>query len=86
MSNLNEIILEISSASEQQSMGSGQVVQAIERVKDMVLQGSSSAVELAASADQLSKQASSLQTLMERFALNGNGKAYHDREPLTRAV
>jgi len=86
VSNLNEIILEISSASEQQSMGSGQVVQAIERVKDMVQQGSSSAVELAASADQLSRQASSLQTLVERFALNGNGKAYRDREPLTRAV
>ena len=86
VSNLNEIILEISSASEQQSMGSGQVVQAIERVKDMVQQGSSSAVELATSADQLSRQASSLQTLVERFALNGNGKAYHEREPLTSAA
>jgi methyl-accepting chemotaxis protein len=84
--NLNEIILEISTASEQQSMGAGQVVQAIERVKDMVQQGSSSAVELAASADQLSRQASSLQTLVQRFALNGNGKADLDREPLIRAA
>jgi methyl-accepting chemotaxis protein len=62
------------------------VVQAIERVKDMVQQGSSSAVELAASADQLSRQASSLQTLVQRFALNGNGKADLDREPLIRAA
>jgi methyl-accepting chemotaxis protein len=84
--NLNEIILEISTASEQQSMGAGQVVQAIERVKDMVQQGSSSAVELAASADQLSRQANGLQTLVERFAVNGNGKVNRDREPLTRAA
>lgn len=74
--NLNEMIHEISAASEQQSTGADQVVQAIERVRDMIQQNSSGSVQLASSADQLSRQAVSLQTLVEKFSLNGNGKVH----------
>lgn len=80
--NLNEMIHEITSASEEQSLGAGQVVQAIERVKDMVQHGSSNAVELASSAEELSKQAGNLQRIVEKFVLNGNG-AGPAREPAT---
>jgi methyl-accepting chemotaxis protein len=76
MMNLNEMIHEISAASEQQSTGADQVVQAIERVRDMIQQNSSGSVQLASSADQLSRQAVSLQTLVEKFSLNGNGKVH----------
>jgi methyl-accepting chemotaxis protein len=76
MMSLNEMIHEISAASEQQSTGADQVVQAIERVRDMIQQNSSGSVQLASSADQLSRQAVSLQTLVEKFSLNGNGKVH----------
>lgn len=74
MVNLNEVTQEISTSSEEQSTGADQVVKAIEKVREMVQQNASSAVELASSAEQLSKQSSGLQTLVERFALNGNGR------------
>lgn len=74
MVNLNEVTQEISTSSEEQSTGAEQVVKAIEKVREMVQQNASSAVELASSAEQLSKQSSGLQTLVERFALNGNGR------------
>ena len=80
--NLNEMIHEITSASEEQSLGAGQVVQAIERVKDMVQHGSSNAVELASSAEELSRQAGTLQHIVEKFVLNGNGTV-SAREPAT---
>ena len=83
---LNEIIMEISSASEEQSAGAGQVVQAIERVKDMVQQGSSSAVQLATSAEELSNQAIGLQSIVEKFSLNGNGKVHVLKPSLVKAA
>lgn len=74
MVNLNEVTQEISSASEEQSSGAEQVVKTIEKVKEMVQQNASSAVELASSAEQLSNQSTGLQSLVERFSLNGNGR------------
>jgi methyl-accepting chemotaxis protein len=74
MVNLNEVTQEISSASEEQSSGTEQVVKAIEKVREMVQQNASSAVELASSAEQLSKQSGGLQTLVEKFSVNGNGR------------
>ena len=72
--NLNEITQEINTSAEEQSSGAEQVVKAIEKVREMVQQNASSAVELASSAEQLSKQAGGLQTLVEKFSLNGNGR------------
>jgi methyl-accepting chemotaxis protein len=72
---LNDAIHEISSASEQQSLGASQVVQAIERVKDMVHQSASGAVQLASSAEQLNQQAGNLQSLVDKFSLNGHAPA-----------
>ncbi len=74
MVNLNEVTQEISTASEEQSTGAEQVVKAIEKVREMVQQNASSAVELASSAEQLSKQSGGLQSLVEKFAVNGNGR------------
>ena len=74
MVNLNEVTHEISSASEEQASGAEQVVKAIEKVREMVQQNASSAVELASSAEQLSKQSGGLQTLVEKFSVNGNGR------------
>ena len=68
----NEVIQEISSASEQQSQGAGQVAQTIERIKDMVQQSATNAVELASSAEELNRQATGLQGLVEKFSLNGS--------------
>ena len=74
MVNLNEVTHEISSAYEEQASGAEQVVKAIEKVREMVQQNASSAVELASSAEQLSKQSGGLQTLVEKFSVNGNGR------------
>ena len=74
MVNLNEVTQEISTSSEEQSTGARQFVMAIEKIREMVQQNASSSVELASSAEQLSKQSGGLQTLVERFALNGNGR------------
>ncbi len=65
-------------------MGAELVVQAVARMKDMIQQGSSCAAKFAASADQFSRQANSLQTIVERFAPNGNGNAYLDRKTLNQ--
>lgn len=75
MVNLNEVTQEISSASGEQSTGTDQVVRAIEKVREMVQQNASGAIELAASAEQLSKHAGSLRGMVEKFSLNGHGKA-----------
>jgi len=83
---LNQIIHEISTASEEQSLGAGQVVTAIERVKDMVQQNSSSAVQLAASAEELSKQAVGLQGLVDKFSLNGHAPSERPTLTLVRAA
>lgn len=74
MVNLNEVTQEISTASEEQSTGAEQVVKAIEKVREMVQQNATSAVELASSAEQLSKQSGGLQSLVEKFSVNGNGR------------
>jgi len=74
MVNLNEVTQEINTSTEEQSTGAEQVVKAIEKVREMVQQNASSSVELASSGEQLKKQADGLQTLVARFALNGNGR------------
>ena len=74
MVNLNEVTQEISTAAEEQSTGAEQVVKAIEKVREMVHQNASSAVQLAASAEQLSRQSGGMQGLVEKFAINGNGR------------
>ncbi|MFI5294958.1 MAG: methyl-accepting chemotaxis protein [Thermodesulfovibrionales bacterium] len=74
MVDLNEVTQEISTSSEEQSTGAEQFVRAIEKVREMVQQNAASSVELASSAEQLSKQSGGLQTLVEQFALNGNGR------------
>ena len=49
-------------------------MKAIEKVREMVQSNASGAIQLASSAEQLSKQSGDLQGIVERFALNGNGR------------
>jgi PAS domain S-box-containing protein len=76
MVNLNEVTQEISTAAEEQSTGAEQVVKAIEKVREMVQQNASGAIQLASSAEQLRKQSGGLQDVVDRFALNGNGRGH----------
>ncbi len=61
---------------EEQAGGAQAVVRAMERMREMVQQSTSSSTELAASAEQMSKMARSLLESMDRFVLEE-----HQEEP-----
>jgi len=54
---------------EEQAGGAQAVVHAMERMREMVQQSTSSSTELAASAEQMSKMARTLLESMDRFVL-----------------
>jgi len=56
---LNEITHEINCSVEEQSSGTRAVVKAMERMRELAEQSSSSSSELAASAEQMSKMSAS---------------------------
>ena len=66
---MNEITHEINSAVEEQASGAQAVVKAMERMRELVQQSTSSSTELAASSEQMSKMSRSLLDFMDRFAL-----------------
>jgi Methyl-accepting chemotaxis protein len=66
---LNEITHEINSAVEEQASGAQAVVKAMERMRELVQQSTSSSTELAASSEQMSKMSRSLLDFIDRFAL-----------------
>jgi methyl-accepting chemotaxis protein len=72
-----ELMLEISSASREQSSGVEQVTKAITQLDSVVQSNSASSEELAASAEELSSQASSLKDAVAYFKLekDGDGEA-----------
>jgi len=69
---LNEITHEINSAVEEQASGAQAVVQAMERMRELVQANTSGSTELAASSDQMSKMSRGLLDSMDRFALRSN--------------
>lgn len=67
---LNEITHEIDSSVEEQDGGAQAVVRAMERIREMVQQSTSSSTELAASAEHMSKMAGNLMDSMRMFAID----------------
>jgi uncharacterized membrane protein YdfJ with MMPL/SSD domain len=72
---LNEITHEINSAVEEQASGAQAVVQAMERMRELVQSSTSGSTELAASSDQMSKMSQGLLDSMDRFALRSDYKS-----------
>jgi methyl-accepting chemotaxis protein len=66
-SRLGELTHEISAATEQQSSGTEQVVDSIEQIRVMVQTNAETASELAASSEELSRQAALMRELTSRF-------------------
>lgn len=71
-SRLGELTHEISAATEQQSSGTEQVVDSIEQIRVMVQQNAESSSELAASSEELSRQAGLMRELTSRFQVESN--------------
>ena len=63
-------VFEVSASADEQASGTEQVVKAVEKLRDMVQQNASSATELAASAEQLSRQSDTLTGVAGRFILD----------------
>ena len=57
---------------EEQASGAQAVVQAMERMRELVQSSTSSSTELAASSDQMSKMSRGLLDSMDRFALRSD--------------
>jgi methyl-accepting chemotaxis protein len=74
-SRLGELTHEISAATEQQSSGTEQVVDSIEQIRVMVQQNAESASELAASSEELSRQAALMRELTSRFHVSTGAQA-----------
>ena len=72
-SRLGELTHEISAATEQQSSGTEQVVDSIEQIRVMVQQNAEGSSELAASSEELSRQAGLMRELTSRFQVESNG-------------
>jgi methyl-accepting chemotaxis protein len=72
---LNEITHEINSAVEEQASGAQAVVQAMERMRELVQSNTSGSTELAASSDQMSKMSRGLLDSMDRFALRSDERS-----------
>ncbi|HEX8962417.1 MAG TPA: methyl-accepting chemotaxis protein, partial [Rhodocyclaceae bacterium] len=70
-----DLIQEITSASEEQSAGVGQVNTAMGQLNQITQQNASASEELAATAEEMSSQANNLQQLMSFFNLGTGGRA-----------
>ena len=73
---LTELMAEIRAATEEQAAGTEQAVKALEKIREVAGGNAASAVELSASAAQLSSQAGFLQRQVSRFQ-TGNGGGPH---------
>lgn len=72
-SQLNEITHEISSAVQQQADGTESAVRALERMREMIQRFSAGTVQLAATADQMTKMSRLTLDAVEGFALGDDG-------------
>ncbi|HUW26951.1 MAG TPA: methyl-accepting chemotaxis protein [Gallionella sp.] len=67
----SDLVQEIAAASEEQSSGVGQINTAMEQLNQITQQNASSSEELAATAEEMSGQATQLQNLMAFFKIDG---------------
>jgi methyl-accepting chemotaxis protein len=70
-SRLSDLTRQINAATQEQSNGTEQVVSAIEQIRGMARTNVKSATDLAASAEQLSRQAGIMRDMVSRFQVNG---------------
>jgi hypothetical protein len=64
---------------EEQASGAQAVVQAMERMRELVQASTAGSTELAASSDQMSKMSRGLLDSMDRFSLRSNDRNNDDR-------
>lgn len=69
---IDELVLDIASASKEQSVGASQISQGLEQIDEVTQQNSAYAEETASSAEQLSSQANQLQNMINVFQLRKN--------------
>jgi methyl-accepting chemotaxis protein len=80
----SELVQEIAAASEEQSLGAGQISTAMGQLSQATQQNAGSSEELAATAEEMSGQAAQLQELMGFFKVNDG--AVRSSAPALRAV
>ncbi|MBI3228723.1 MAG: chemotaxis protein [Burkholderiales bacterium] len=80
----SDLVQEISAASEEQSLGLGQISQAMSQLNQVTQQNASASEELAATSEEMSGQAEQLQDLMGFFKLGGGN--YRQEIPASRAL
>jgi len=77
----NQLIAEIASATEQQSLGIEQINIGIDQVAQVVQQNSATAEESAAASEEMSGQSDMLQQLIEQFSLRESGGMHRSLPP-----
>jgi methyl-accepting chemotaxis protein len=70
-----DLVREITAASEEQSIGSGQISQAMAQMNGVTQQNASAAEELSATAEEMNAQAENLKELMAQFKVAGGDVA-----------
>ncbi|WP_338845527.1 methyl-accepting chemotaxis protein [Massilia sp. W12] len=75
----SDLVQEISAASEEQSLGLGQISQAMSQLNQVTQQNASASEELAATAEEMSGQAEQLQDLVGFFQIDGSAKRQEER-------
>jgi methyl-accepting chemotaxis protein len=70
-----DLVKEITSASEEQNAGAGQINKAIQELDKVVQQNASASEEMASSSEELASQAEQLQSAIEFFKVNDDGRA-----------
>ena len=86
ISESNQLISEIASASEQQSGGISMINTSIDQVAQVVQQNSATAQQSAAASEEMSEQSDVLQELVSQFKLKSSGDLSRNLPPLKESV
>jgi methyl-accepting chemotaxis protein len=70
-----DLVKDITTASEEQASGAGQVNKAIQELDKVIQQNASASEEMASSSEELASQAEQLQSAIEFFKVNDDGRA-----------
>ena len=79
-----DLVKEITTASEEQNSGAGQINKAIQELDKVVQQNASASEEMASSSEELASQAEQLQSAIEFFKVNDDGRAAAARRAKTQ--
>jgi methyl-accepting chemotaxis protein len=80
-----DLVKDITSASEEQASGAGQVNKAVQELDKVIQQNASASEEMASSSEELASQAEQLQSAIEFFKVNDDGRAAAARRTKTIA-